>query len=196
MARDLHVSWDKVIILSSDTVRFGLNATKKALLVKTMRPVSGSTLYSFSHERANADRDDATCLKLSMRLSVTFWKNESKRRALLRLLRSDEFTINENEAGITNVGPCVISLKMKRVSFVATTNAADECEQRCEGKTCLSATHKHKASSPAGWFELTKAENLSLNRSCACGKSKRNGVAGLHLAFNADAPLRYSLLVE
>ncbi len=64
-----------------------------------------------------------------MRLSVTFLKNESKRRALLRLLRSDEFTINENEAGITNVGPCVISLKMKRVSFVATTNAADECEQ-------------------------------------------------------------------
>ena len=66
------------------------------------------------------------CLKPSMRLSVTFLKNESKRRGLLRLLRSDAFTINENDAGTTCVRPCVISLKRKRVSFVATTNAADE----------------------------------------------------------------------
>ncbi len=60
----------------------------------------------------------------------------------------------------------------------------------------MSTTHEHNASSPAVWFESTKADNLSLNRSCACGKSERNGVAGLHLAFSADAPLRYSLLVE
>ncbi len=68
-----------------------------------------------------------------MMLSVTFLKNDSKRLALLRLPKSDRFMISENEPGTTNVWLCVISLKMTRESFLATTNAADGCEHVQQG---------------------------------------------------------------